>query len=72
VSGLQVKGERMSHDELIALLTKARLVLERYLLEPDGEMARDDVAEVCMAIDDALPEQGHSPLRRAEPERSAA
>jgi hypothetical protein len=65
-------GERMPHDELVALLARAREVLERYLLEPDGEMTRDDIAEVCMAIDDALPEQGQLRLRSAEPERSAA
>jgi hypothetical protein len=62
----------MPHDELVALLARAREVLERYLLEPDGEMTRDDIAEVCMAIDDALPEQGQLRLRSAEPERSAA
>jgi hypothetical protein len=62
----------MPHDELVALLAKARLVLERYMLEPDGEVIRDDVAEVCMAIDDALPEEGRVRLRRAELERSAA
>jgi hypothetical protein len=62
----------MPHDELVALLTRARLVLERYLFEPSGELARDDVAEVCMAIDAALPEAGNLRLRSAEPERSAA
>lgn len=37
----------MLHDELIALLDRARTVLDRYLFDPD--------AELCMAIDDALP-----------------
>jgi hypothetical protein len=62
----------MPHDELLALLSRARLVLERYLFEPGGELTRDDVAEVCMAIDDALPEAGHLRLRSAGSERSAA
>jgi hypothetical protein len=44
----------MPHDELIALLNRARTVLDRYLFEADGQAIRDDVAEVCMAIDDAL------------------
>jgi hypothetical protein len=45
----------MPHDELIALLDRARTVLDRYLFDADGDAIRDDVAEVCMAIDDALP-----------------
>ncbi len=46
----------MPHDELIALLSRARTVLDRYLFDPDGDATRDDVAELCMAIDDALPQ----------------
>ncbi|HYL02394.1 MAG TPA: hypothetical protein VEU54_03165 [Steroidobacteraceae bacterium] len=45
----------MPHDELIALLDRARTVLDRYLFDADGDAIRDDVAEVCMVIDDALP-----------------
>jgi hypothetical protein len=44
----------MPHKELVALLTKARAVLDRYMFEGDGEGIHDDVAEVCIAIDDAL------------------
>ncbi len=47
----------MSHDELLPLLMRARQVLERYLLDEQGEVMRDDVAQVCMAIDDALPDK---------------
>jgi hypothetical protein len=60
------------HEELIALLKRARGVLERYLFEADGSGVRDDVAEVCMAIDDALPDETRVAVRRAELERSAA
>jgi hypothetical protein len=35
------------------LLRQARSVLDRYMF--DGDTIRDDVAEVCMKIDDALP-----------------
>ncbi len=62
----------MLHDELLALLTRARVVLERHLLDDDGETLRDDIAEVCMAIDDALPPEGRVPLKKAALERTAA
>jgi hypothetical protein len=62
----------MSHDELVSLLTRARRVLERYVYEPGGDMIRDDVAEVCMAIDDAVPEDPHGLLHNHQPKRSAA
>jgi hypothetical protein len=62
----------MPHDELIALLGRARAVLEHYMFEADGEAIRDDVAEVCMAIDDALPDESRVPVKRAVLERSAA
>jgi len=39
------------HDQLIALLARARVVLERHLYDEDGSL-RDDVAQVCMDIDD--------------------
>ena len=45
----------MLQDELAALLARSRRVLEQYLVD-DEDHLRDDVAEMCMAIDDALPE----------------
>jgi hypothetical protein len=30
------------------------------------EAIRDDVAEICMAIDDALPDAGRVPIKRTE------
>jgi len=62
----------MPHEELIALLQRARTVLERHMFEPDGEAIRDDIAEVCMAIDDALPDETRVPVRKVGLERSAA
>jgi hypothetical protein len=62
----------MSHDELLALLTRARAVLSHYLFEGDDAPVRDDVAEICMAIDDALPDESRVQVRRATLERSAA
>jgi hypothetical protein len=65
----------MTHDELLALLARARVVLERHLFEEDGAAVRDDVAQVCMAIDDVLPAEERVPPMRIglEPlERSAA
>jgi hypothetical protein len=41
--------------ELVTLLTRARKVLETYLVD-DDDVCRDDVAQVCAAIDDAIPE----------------
>jgi hypothetical protein len=46
----------MPYDELLALLSRARTVLDRYMFDPDGDAIRDDIAEVCMSIDDALPD----------------
>jgi hypothetical protein len=60
----------MSHEELLALLKRARAVLEGYLFEADGGVLRDDIATVCMAIDDALPVEGRVPLKKAELDRS--
>lgn len=60
----------MPHDELLNLLVRARAVLDRYMFEAEGEVIRDDVAELCMAIDDALPDEGRVPLRKAELDRS--
>jgi hypothetical protein len=42
----------MTATEHTHLLRRARTVLERYMW--DGETIRDDVAEVCMKIDDVL------------------
>lgn len=66
----------MSHEELLALLTKARAVLDRYMFGEE-EMIRDDVAEVCMAIDDALPDEHRVRVKKVDldtsaPQRSAA
>lgn len=60
------------HDELCALLKRARLVLERYMFESEGQVIRDDVAEVCMAIDDVLPDETRVQLKKIELERTAA
>ena len=62
----------MPYEELIALLQRARSLLDRYMFEPGGETIRDDIAEVCMAIDDALPDEGRVAVRKVELERSAA
>lgn len=60
------------HDELCALLKRARLVLECYMFESEGQVIRDDVAEVCMAIDDVLPDETRVQLKKIELERTAA
>jgi hypothetical protein len=66
----------MPHEELLALLAKSRAIHERYLFEADGQTIRDDVAELCMAIDDVLSSQGRMPapgeIDRSTLERSAA
>jgi len=61
-------GDLMSHEELLALLNKARTVLDRYLFD-DSEAIRDDVAQICMAIDDALPSEGRVEVKNTELER---
>jgi hypothetical protein len=60
----------MPHDELLVLLARARAVLDRYMFDEEGEVIRDDVAELCMAIDDALPDESRVPVRKAELDRS--
>jgi len=60
------------HEDLIALLRRARTVLDRYMFDESSGAICDDVAELCMAIDDALPEDGRVHVRRAALERSAA
>jgi hypothetical protein len=61
-------GDLMSYEELLALLNKARTVLDRYLFD-DSEAIRDDVAQICMAIDDALPSEGRVEAKDTELER---
>jgi hypothetical protein len=57
--------------ESTALLLQARTVLERYLF--DGVDLRDDVAEICAKIDDALPPapEIHQPRKLEGIERAA-
>lgn len=67
----------MQEPDLLTLLARARSVLERYMFEAESGAIRDDVAEVCMAIDDVLPVEGRvQPKRvlldRSAPERSVA
>jgi hypothetical protein len=62
----------MSHEELLALLTRARAVLGHYLFTADDEPIRDDVAEICMAIDDALPDETRVAVKRVMLDRTAA
>jgi hypothetical protein len=59
-------------EELIALLKQARTVLDRYMFEEGSEAIRDDIAELCMAIDDTLPDDSRVLVKRAALERSAA
>jgi hypothetical protein len=63
----------MPNDELLALLKKARAVLDRYMFD-DDQLLRDDVADICMKIDDALPQEGRVEYRKValELDRSAA
>ena len=66
-------GGPMPNDELLALLKKARAVLDRYMFD-DDQLLRDDVADICMKIDDALPQEGRVEYRKValELDRSAA
>ena len=63
----------MPNDELLALLKKARAVLDHYMFD-DDQILRDDVADICMKIDDALPQEGRVEYRKValELDRSAA
>jgi hypothetical protein len=65
----------MTQKELLTLLIRARTVLQAHLFDED-EMIRDDIAEICMQIDDALPDAGRVLVRKVElerdPHRSAA
>jgi hypothetical protein len=55
----------MTNDELLGLLSRARVVLACHMFDPD-EAVRDDVAEICMAIDDALPDASRVSIKRTE------
>jgi hypothetical protein len=56
----------MAHQDMLALLARARAVLERYMFDEAAEAVRDDVAEICMAIDDALPDESRVSVKRIE------
>jgi hypothetical protein len=58
----------MTHQELLALLAKARAVLQVHMFD-EAEMIRDDIAELCMQIDDALPDASRVVVKKAELER---
>jgi hypothetical protein len=55
----------MPHDELLELLARARRVLDRYLVDEDTESMRDDVAQICMEIDDVLPDPSRVTIKAA-------
>jgi hypothetical protein len=57
----------MRNEELVALLSRARRVLEHYLVDQESESLRDDVAQICMAIDDALPDASRVTIKNAAP-----
>ena len=58
----------MSQAELLALLSRARAVLDRYLFD-ESETMRDDIAQICMAIDEALPDERRVEVKKAALER---
>ena len=58
----------MSQAELLALLSRARAVLDRYLFD-EGETMRDDIAQICIAVDEALPAEARGKVKKAELER---
>ena len=49
-------------------MSRARAVLDRYLVD-ESETMRDDVAQMCMGIDEALPGEGRVEVTKAELER---
>ena len=57
-------------DELVALLARSRRVLEHYLVDDKTDAMHDDVAELCMAIDNALPEPNRVTIKSAHLERA--
>jgi len=62
-------GEIMTDKDMLALLTRARTVLDHYLFDEATEAVRDDVAQICMAIDEALPDESRVSVRRVELDR---
>jgi hypothetical protein len=44
----------MTYDQAMALLRQARSVLEQHMFDENGH-CWDDIAEICMKIDDELP-----------------
>ncbi|MBS0579283.1 MAG: hypothetical protein JSR36_08485 [Proteobacteria bacterium] len=44
----------MTNNELLALLARARQVMDRYIFD-DAQVMRDDVAQLCMALDEVMP-----------------
>jgi hypothetical protein len=59
----------MTDKDMLALLTRARTVLDHYLFDEATEAVRDDVAQICMAIDEALPDESRVSVRRVELDR---
>jgi hypothetical protein len=57
----------MPIEELVTLLSRARQVLEHYLVDEYTDVMRDDVAQICMAIEDALPDASRVTIKRAAP-----
>ena len=53
----------MTQGDYEALLIEARVVLERYMF--DRVDLRDDVADICLKIDNALPPASNSNRPRA-------
>jgi hypothetical protein len=53
----------MTLGDYEALLIEARMVLERYMF--DRVDLRDDVADICLKIDNALPPEPNSNRPRA-------
>ena len=60
----------MTQEELLRLLLKARTVLQAHLFDEE-EMIRDDIAQMCMQIDDALPDASRVLVRKTELERDS-
>jgi hypothetical protein len=54
----------MPYNELAELLAKARRVLDHYLVD-DEEVMRDDIAQICIEIDNALPDASRVTIKNA-------
>ena len=61
----------MTNNELLALLARARQVMDHYLVDGD-DVTRDDVAEICMAIDDVMPSTDRVTIKAPAPLEHAA